>query len=97
MPGEDRKLIELYRDQTRAIQQIDVAPDLTRTLRIMRGRPVTIVELEGAAAFRAGGVVLMAGEKGAARSALAGLAAALLVLREHPAQLLLVTAHTQDE
>ncbi|MBX3465905.1 MAG: OmpA family protein [Planctomycetes bacterium] len=97
MPGEDRKLIELYRDQTRAIQQIDVAPDLTRTLRIMRGRPVTIVELEGAAAFRPGGVVLMAGEKGAARSALAGLAAALLVLRERPELLLLVAAHTQDE
>lgn len=97
MPIEPRRLIELYRDQTRAHQQIDVSPDRTKTLRLMRGRPVTIVELEGAVAFRPSGVVLMGGEKGAERSALAGIAAALLFHREHAQELLLVAGHAPDE
>jgi outer membrane protein OmpA-like peptidoglycan-associated protein len=94
---EEKPLIELYRDQTKARQQIQLSTDRTSTLRIMHGRPVTIVELDGAVAFRKDGVVIMPGEKGGERSALAGIAGALLFHREKPDQMMMVAAHAPDE
>jgi outer membrane protein OmpA-like peptidoglycan-associated protein len=94
---ESKKLVKLYRDQTRSLQQIALGANRTTTLRLMAGRPVTVVELEAAAAFRQGGAVLLPGEKGGERSALPGIAGALLFHRDHAAQRLLVAGHDPDE
>lgn len=99
MPGTGgrKPLIEIYRDETRARQQLSLAPERTTTLKLMGKRPVTIVELDGATSFRPGGAVLLPGEKGGERSPLAGIGAALLFHKEHLDQRLVVAGHGADE
>lgn len=92
-----RPIVELYRHQTGARQQIHVTPDQTKTLRVMRGRPVTIVEVSAGAAFRDGSSVMGPGDRDGERSPFPGLAAALIHARERPAERLLVAAHGADE
>lgn len=97
MAGSTRRsIIEVYRDQTRSRQQVLVNSNKTTTLRVMRGRPVTIVELDAASAFRPGGAVLLPGDPAGEASPIPALAAALLHARDKDDRLL-VAAHGADE